>query len=43
MNAPEVTLSLADQTRAGIIRPSEELEGTETLSLLIPIKLLSDN
>lgn len=43
MNAPEVILSLADQTRAGVIRPSEEVEGVETLSLLIPIKLLSDN
>lgn len=38
----EVTLSLADQTRAAVIRPIEEAEGIETLSLLIPLKLLSD-
>lgn len=38
----EVTLSLADQTRAAVIRPIEEAEGVETLCLLIPLKLLSD-
>ncbi|MDY5857867.1 MAG: DNA polymerase III subunit beta [Porphyromonas sp.] len=42
MSASEVTLSLADQTRAAIIRPIEEAKGIETLCLLIPLKLLSD-
>lgn len=38
----EVSLSLADQTRAAIIRPVEEEESVETLCLLIPLKLLSE-
>lgn len=42
LNSSDVTLSLADQTRAAVIRPVEEAEGIETLSLLIPLKLLSE-
>lgn len=42
LSADTISLSLADQTRAAVIRPLEEAEGVETLCLLIPLKLLSD-
>lgn len=42
LKSPDVILSLADQTRAGVIRPTEQTPGTETLCLLIPQKLLNE-
>lgn len=42
LSSSEVSLSLADQTRAAVICPIEQGEGVETLCLLIPLKLLSD-
>lgn len=42
LSSREVSLALADQTRAAVIRPLEEADGLETLCLLIPLKLLSD-
>lgn len=42
IKSPEITLSLGDQTRAGIITPNQEEEGIEMLSLIIPLKLIGE-
>lgn len=42
LQSEQVTLALADQTRAGIITPSETEDGIEILSLIIPLKLVGE-
>lgn len=42
LKSEQITLAIADQTRAGIITPNEEEEGEETLSLIIPLKLIGE-
>lgn len=42
LQSEQVMLSLADQTRAGIITPCETEEGIEMLSLIIPLKLVGE-
>lgn len=40
LKSEQITLSLGDQTRAGIITPNEESEGIETLALITPLRLV---
>lgn len=40
LKSEQITLSLGDQTRAGVITPNEELEGIETLALITPLRLV---
>ncbi|MDO4692358.1 MAG: DNA polymerase III subunit beta [Porphyromonadaceae bacterium] len=42
LKSDQITLAIADQTRAGIITPNQEEEGEETLSLIIPLKLIGE-
>lgn len=42
LSSEQITLDLADQTRAGVITPSETEEGIEICSLIIPLKLVGE-
>lgn len=40
LKSEQITLSLGDQTRAGVITPNEESDGIETLALITPLRLV---
>lgn len=42
ITSEEVTICLADQTRAGIIYPNENEDGIELCNLIIPMKLIGE-